>query len=170
MCVKDDFLCRARDYTQRHGLVLGDELGAGVHGIVFATESQPEKGPSYVRSAIKVHRHQLDYGRERDIYLRLQEHGVTTIHSCHVPQLLGYDDELWVLEMTVVSRPFVLDFAGASLDEAPDFSEEVMADWRAEKQEQFENRWPDVQVILRILESYGVFMLDVSPGNISFTN
>jgi hypothetical protein len=68
----------------------------------------------------------------------------------------------------LVARPFVLDFAGAYLDQAPDFSEEVLADWRAEKQEQFGPRWSDVQAILGLLESYGVFMIDVNPGNVSF--
>jgi len=85
-----------------------------------------------------------------------------------VPQLLGFDDELWVIEMTVVARPFVLDFAGAYLDFPPDFSEEVLADWQAEKHEQFGSRWPEVQAILRALEGYGVYMVDVNPGNVSF--
>jgi hypothetical protein len=39
--------------------------------------------------------------------------------------------------MTIVKQPFVLDFAGANLDETPDFSDEVMADGFAEKEEQF---------------------------------
>ena len=82
--------------------------------------------------------------------------------------MLRHDDDLWVIEMTVVTRPFVLDFAGAYLDWPPDFSEEVLADWRAEKQEQFGPRWAEVQAILRSLEGYGVFMVDVNPGNISF--
>jgi hypothetical protein len=69
--------------------------------------------------------------------------------------------------MTVVSRPFVLDFAGAFLDRAPDYSEEVLADWAAEKQEQFGPRWPEVQAILRWLEGYGVYMRDVHPGNVA---
>jgi hypothetical protein len=159
---------RAREYTQRHGLLLGNELGAGVHGIVFATESQPKKGRPPLRSAIKIHQRAADYGRERDAYLRLKEHGVTTIRGCHVPRLLRFDDWLLVLEMTVVGRPFVLDFAGAFLDRAPDFSEEVLADWRAEKEEQFGERWPEVQAILGVLESHGVFLIDVNPGNISF--
>lgn len=168
MSFHDELEHRARQYTQRSGLVLGQELGRGVHGIVFVIESQPEKGPMAARSAIKAHRREPDYCRERDVYLRLQEHGLTTIRGCHVPQMLAFDDELWVLEMTVVSRPFVLDFAGAYLDEPPDFSAEVMADWRAEKAEQFGSRWPEVQAILRFLEGRGVFMVDVNVGNISF--
>jgi hypothetical protein len=72
--------------------------------------------------------------------------------------------------MTVVTRPFILDFASASLDKPPDFSEEVLADWQAEKAEQFEQRWPEVQGILRSLESLGIFLIDVHPGNIALVD
>lgn len=168
MSFQDELEHRARQYAQRSGLVLGQELGRGVHGIVFVTESQPENAPIAARSAIKVHQKQPSYCRERDVYLRLKQEGVETIRGCHVPRLLAYDDGLLVIEMTVVARPFVLDFAGAYLDDPPDFSEEVMADWRAEKQEQFGSRWPEVQAILRLLEGHGIYMVDVNPGNISF--
>ncbi len=169
MAARDDLLRRAREYASRQRLTLGDELGSGVHGIVFTIESQPEGAePSAARSAIKVHERQRYYLQERDVYLRLKARGVDTIRGCRVPRLLGYDDSLWVLEMSIVTRPFVLDFAGAYLDRPPDFSDDVLADWRAEKQEQFGPRWPEVQAILRDLEAFGVFMADVNPGNISF--
>lgn len=166
MSSSDELLRRVQAYAQENELVLGQQLGFGVHGIVFVTESQP--GSEALRLAIKVHRREPGYARERDIYLRLQEYGVTTIRNCDVPQLLHFDDERWVIAMTVVKRPFVLDFAGAYLDGAPDFSEEVMADWHAEKREHFGARWAEAQAILRVLEGYGVFMVDVNPGNIAF--
>jgi hypothetical protein len=159
-----DLVRRAQQYADRKDLMIGRQLGSGVHGIVFSAESQIEGG----RSALKVHEHGPDYARERNVYLRLKEHALTEVRGCNVPELLAFDDELWVIEMTIVSRPFVLDFAGAYLDRPPDFSEEVLADWRAEKQEQFGPRWPEVQIILGTLESYGVFLADVNPGNISF--
>ena len=71
--------------------------------------------------------------------------------------------------MEVVKRPFVLDFAGAYLDSAPDYSAEVLADWRIDKQEQFGRWWPEVELILASLERYGVFMVDVSPNSIAFS-
>jgi hypothetical protein len=145
-------------------LVIVEHLGFGVHGSVFSAENQGKDG----RVAIKVHERQPDYLRERDVYLRLKEHEITNIRGCAVPELLDYDDELWVIEMTVVAQPFVLDFAGAFLDHAPDFSEEVLADWRAEKQEQFGARWPEVQAILGFLEGHGIFLVDVNPNNIAF--
>lgn len=167
MSFKDDLIRRAREYTQRHGLALGDELGSGVHGTVFVAESQPEKAEGAAQSAIKVHQREPDYRRERDVYLRLKENDLIEICGCHVPELVRYDDELWIIEMTVVTRPFALDFAGAFLDRRPDFAEEVLADWQIEKQEQFSPRWPEVQRIIRMLENYGIFMVDVSPNNIS---
>jgi len=159
-----DLVRRAQEYAHRKGLVIGRELGSGVHGIVFSVQYQTEEG----RSALKVHERGPDCARERDVYLRLKEHGVTEIRGCNVPEMVAFDDELWVIEMTVVSRPFVLDFAGAFLDQAPEFSEEVLADWRAEKQEQFGPRWAEVEAILRFLEGCGVFVVDVNPGNVSF--
>ena len=168
MSLTEELEWRIRQYAERNGLRLGEQLGYGLHGIVFTAESQPEQDSPVVRSAIKVHRREQEYVRERDVYLRLQEHGVTTIRGCHVPQLVRFDDELWVIEMTVVKRPFVLDFAGAYLEWAPEFSEEVLADWLKEKQDQFGPRWPEVQAILGELEAYGVFMVDVNPGNVAF--
>jgi hypothetical protein len=72
----------------------------------------------------------------------LREEGIISIRGCAVPELLAFDDQLWIIEMTIVSRPFVLDFAGAYLDFAPEFSQEVLADWLADKKEQFGSRWP----------------------------
>jgi hypothetical protein len=161
---RDDLFRRIQQYADRKGLALRESLGAGIHGNVLAAEYQTQGG----RSAIKGHGRPEAYRRERDVYLRLREHDLTAIRGCHVPALIDYDDDLWCIEMTVVSRPFVLDFAGAWLDEPPDFSDEVLADWRAEKQDQFGPRWPEVQAILGALEAYGIFMLDVNPGNVSF--
>jgi hypothetical protein len=166
MSTNPELIRRAQEYCNRNKLVLGKQLGFGVHGIVFAAKNQAQGG----QSAIKIHDGEAGYQRERDAYLRLQEHGITAIRGCTVPELLGYDNGLWVIEMTVVRRPFVLDFAGAYLDEPPDFSEEVIADWRAEKIEQFGTHWSEVEKILRELESIGIYVLDVSPSNISLTD
>jgi hypothetical protein len=155
---------RLHQYADRHDLAIEQQLGFGVHGTVFSMRHKTDGE----MSAAKVHERGRDYARERDVYLRLGEHGVRTIRGCRLPRLIRFDDELWVVEMSIVARPFVLDFAGAFLDNAPDFSEEVLADWEAEKREQFGRRWPEARAILRELESFGIFMIDVNPGNISF--
>ena len=161
---RPDLVRRLNEYVRPRNLRVGERLGSGVHGIVFTAQSQHQK----IWSAVKVHESQAGYTRERDIYLELQELGVDFILSCEVPVLLDFDDELLAIEMTIVSRPFVLDFAGAYLYLPPDFPEEVMAEWRAEKIEQFGARWPDVEAVLRELERLDIHMVDVNPGNISF--
>ena len=93
---------------------------------------------------------------------------VSAVLGFNVPQLLGFNDELQIIEMTIVKRPFALDFAGAYLDIRPDFPADVWADWEAEKREQFEARWPMVEKVLAAFEVLGIFLLDVSPSNISF--
>ncbi len=104
------------------------QLGYGYDGIVFATSRQ---------SAIKVLRHDRLYFRERDVYLRLGQHSVSNVLGFSVPELLEYCDELLVVEIGIVSPPFVLDFAGAYLDTRPDFPDDVLEEWEAEKLEQF---------------------------------
>lgn len=165
MRIKEDLIRRADQYAQRYGLTLREQLGFGVHGIVFMAQSQTTPGAS----AVKVHQREASFCRERDVYLRLRDRGVVEIRGCHVPQLLRSDDGLWVIEMEVVKRPFVLDFAGAYLDSTPDYTAEVLAEWRIDKQEQFGRRWPEVELILASLERYGVFLVDVSPNNIALS-
>jgi hypothetical protein len=121
---RDSLVLRANRYIERRGRTIRHELGFGIDGIVFSPTCQ---------SAIKVLRYEPLYVRERDVYLRLQESCVTNIKGFDVPYMTDYDDELWVVEMSIVSPPFVLDFAGAYLDRAPDFPDEIMEDWRAEK-------------------------------------
>jgi hypothetical protein len=43
----------------------------------------------------------------------------------HVPEVTRCNDAILVIELTLVTRPFVLDFARACLDFPPDFSLEV---------------------------------------------
>lgn len=70
--------------------------------------------------------------------------------------------------MTIVRPPFVLDFAGAYLDRAPDYPDEVMEEWLAEKVEQFGERWPEVRRVVAAFRQWGIYLADVKPGNIEF--
>jgi hypothetical protein len=161
---KSDLLRRIEEYAHLKGLVLGQELGSGIHGIVLDAKNQLNGD----HSAVKVYRRDTFYIPERDVYFRLRDLGITTVCGHNVPQLINYDDRLLVIEMTIVERPFVLDFAGAYLDKPPDFSDEVIADWQAEKLEQFGEKWTDVQTVLGSLEAFGIYMVDVNPGNVAF--
>jgi hypothetical protein len=154
----------ARAYALRHQLQLAERLGFGIHGIIFVAEDNSKVG----KTAVKAHRSDEPYLRERKVYERLKEAGVSEIIGFNVPQLMDSDDELRVLEMSIVARPFVLDFAGAYLDTPPDFADEKWADWEAEKRDQFEARWPKVQAVLAAMEALDIHMVDVSPSNIAF--
>lgn len=167
---KEAALQRATEYAKKYGLVLGRELGYGMNGVVYVAKGQnPTPGkPSH--SAVKACHSETEFTRERDVYFRLQECGLTTVRSCKLPELLEYNDDLWIIEMTIVTRPFCLDFGGAYLEKPPDFSEEVMADWQAEKIEQFGKHWPEVQAIIAVLEVHGIYLMDVHPKNIAFAD
>ena len=157
----------AQKYGSRHNLYLAERLGFGIHGIILVAENNFKVG----KTAVKAHRSVEPYLRERDAYERLQQAGVHEILGFHVPQLIRFDDELRVIELSIVTRPFVLDFAGAWLDVPPEFSEETWADWEAEKKAQFEGRWREVQAVLAALEEQlDIHMVDVSPSNIAFAD
>lgn len=162
--MEESLIQHASDYALRHRLQLAERLGYGIHGIVFVAENNQQDG----KSAIKAHRFPEPYQRERAIYERLREAGISEVLGFRVPQLIRTDDELHVVEMTVVERPFVLDFAGAYLDAPPEFTDEIWAEWESQKREQFEGRWPEVQRVLGALEALDIHMVDVSPSNIAF--
>ena len=70
--------------------------------------------------------------------------------------------------MTIVRKPFLLDFADALLDQSPDFSEDVLRQWEEEKAEIFGEKWCDVMRVLEALRGLGIHLLDINPGNIRF--
>lgn len=148
---------RASAYTQCRGISICDRLGFGTQGTVFLTDRQ---------SAIKVLDRELHYLRERDVYLRLREYAVKDVQGLSVPQLIDYDDALWVVEMTTVTPPYVIDFASAYLDTPPDYPEEVLADWHTEKKEQFGEDWPRIRSVVYAFDRYGIYLADVGPANI----
>lgn len=163
---------RASLYAQRRGLGIGPRLGFGKDGTVISTlPSDALQGNWNGPVAIKaLSRHDL-YARELSVYHRLAEHGIGgPVRVCghNVPRLLGHDDELLVIEMTIVARPFVLDFAGAYLDSPPIFPADIMEERYAHWGEVFESRWPAVQRIMAEFRRYGVYLLDPSPNNIAF--
>jgi hypothetical protein len=138
--------------------------GMGFHGIIFAAENKSNPG----KTAVKVHRYEQAYLRECAAYHLLADLGVANILDFHVPTMLRKDDELRAIEMTIVTRPFVLDFAGAYLWSPPDFTPEAWEQWEKDKEEQFESHWPRAKQALGRLASYGIHMVDVTPGNIAF--
>ncbi len=150
---------RTQLYAERRSLAIESQLGFGQDGFVYGTSN---------KTAIKC-LHSLElYRRELAVYLHLQERNVKKIHDFHVPQLIDYDDMLLVIEMTVVTPPYVLDFAGAFLRPCLDhFSQEDLDEWRKEKEEQFEDDWPRVKLMMAAFEGLGVYLSDIHPRNVA---
>ena len=151
---------RAESYANRRRKRLKQCFGWGYDGIVFETDSD---------TAIKALRYRDLYERERDVYIRLQDRAVENVLGFSIPKLVSFDNELWVVEMGIVSPPCVLDFAGAYVDRNPfDFSDDQLTEWENEKREQFEERWPLVRQVVAVFRKYGVYLSDINPGNIKF--
>jgi len=129
-----------------------------MHGNVFRAGSSSAAG----EVALKVHLRRDPFEQALETYLRLREAMVTQVLGFNVPQLLGYDAELWVLEMTVVQQPFVLDFAEVRLDFPLEFPDEVWTTWLEEKREQFGERWPVVERVLGEFEA-GYLPVELHP-------
>ena len=136
-------------------------LGDGLDGSVWHVECK-EDLQSW---ALKLYRNALPYRLERDCYERLT--GVFELSGFHVPQVIGSNDEWLALEMTIVERPFVLDFAQAYLDFPPDFTDEVWQERQATWAETYGEEWPQVRRLLAHLENLGIYYLDVHRQNIA---
>ena len=78
---------------------------------------------------------------------------------------MRFADDLLAIEMTIVTPPFILDFAGAYLDPAPEFSAEVWTQWTSEKQEQFGSEWERIVRLLGELKRLAIHVLDPTPTN-----
>lgn len=152
-----DFISRANIYAASHSRSIKDQLGFGTDGAVWSTDRS---------TAIKVFSRAKNYATELESYRRLREAGITDLLGFAVPELYGSDDELLVIEMSLVKPPYVLDFGKVYLDRSPDFSADVMNDWYAAQQELWGDLWPTVRSILSRLQGLGIYHMDPKPGNI----
>ena len=160
-----DLTPKAHQYASRNKLSVREPLGGGIHGLVYLIQG----GTALGGTALKVFHAREFFERELRVYERLRAAQIREILGFAVPQLIGVDNELLALEMTVVERPYVLDFAGAYLDnDAPWFEDEKWEMWETDKREKFGARWAEVQAVLAALEDYGIHLLDVNPGNVAF--
>lgn len=104
--INPELLTRAQQYAELSKIALDWErpLGDGTDGAVWK---------SHRGTAVKVLERERGYHNERDAYLRLQEYGLTEqIDGLWVPKLISYRDELWTIEMDLITKsPYILDFA-----------------------------------------------------------
>jgi hypothetical protein len=138
-------------------------LGDGTDGEVWSTERS---------SAVKAFNYERGCYNERDTYARLAEYGITNkLDGFWIPKMIGYDDELMVVEMDLMqSPPYIIDFAKVKIDRPPDFSDETIEYHEQQGQERFGSNWPVVKSLMATLESYQIYYLDPTPSNIVFPN
>jgi hypothetical protein len=123
-------------------------------------------------SAVKFFDRRERFERELEVYLILSAKGTQCIADHNVPRLLDFDDALLAIEMTIVERPFVLDFAGAKRPhEVPDFDEEIIAEHQERMREMFGGRLDDALHVAAMFRlETGFVLLDIHPGNIAFAD
>ncbi|HET6328256.1 MAG TPA: hypothetical protein VFG04_26480 [Planctomycetaceae bacterium] len=137
------------------------QLGGGIQGVVLSTHHG---------TALKALIRPEFYTQERDVYLRLHQLGIESVAGFNVPRLFAFHDELLVIEMQIVTPPYVVDFASAYLDSPPPYvnDPEIMGPWEDAKREQFEKRWPTVKRVMSAFQLHGIYLSDIKPGNIEF--
>jgi len=141
---------------------LTKKLGAGIDGTVYYTSH---------RTVVKVHVRQQSYQKEVEAYERLRDHRVTSILGHAVPELIASHHIFKIVEMTIVTIPFVLDFASSIIDEKIDFESGAMDHWYRQKRDDFGTNWPKAIAIYNFLwERYGIFYHDLTPKNCCFVN
>jgi hypothetical protein len=150
---------RARTYAANAGLLLNNFLGGGTDGNVWQSSRN---------TAVKALQLQKNFDMELGCYQRLKDHGWVKIGPCTVPRLVDWDAGLLIIEMEMVTPPYILDFGKAYLDSAPEHSEETWRDHEAAQREIWGDHYGDVQAILWRLESIGIYYRDPNPRNIVF--
>jgi hypothetical protein len=116
-----------------------DALGDGKDGRVLKTADG---------QAVKFFKDEAIYRRELRGYQILQQRDIDELNRFQIPRLLRYDDALLAIEMTIVSPPFLLDFASAYIQHEYDrfeFTQEALDERQTHWSEIFADDWPTVQ-------------------------
>jgi hypothetical protein len=123
-------------------------------------------------TAVKFFDREERFNREAEVYSLLQDKDIRIIAGHNIPRLINVVPSLKILEMTIVQRPFILDFAGAKLPhEVPDFDEEIMAEHHDHLRELFGDRWTEALHVAEMFRlATGYVLLDIHPGNIAFAD
>ena len=154
---------KADAYAASRGLEITGILGDGTQGNVWTVRGKNK----LISWALKLHARPQNYRVEKEVYLRLQDLGLVSLAGFDIPTLLRADDFHLALELSIVSPPYVLDFAQATLDWPPDFPDEVWEETRRRWRNLYGVEWPRVERLLGAIEAHGIHYLDVHPGNIA---
>src|SRR5580658_7240499 len=101
---------RIRDYETRYECRFKGMLGAGPGQDGFVMRSDRF-------TAVKFFDRLDRFEREHEVYQVMSARGICFIAEHYVPLFVRADESLRAIEMTIVERPFILDFAGAKRPE-----------------------------------------------------
>ena len=154
---------RAAEYESRYLCAFQGSLGTGVGQDGFVLRSDRA-------TAVKFFDRSERFLRELEVYRILTSKGIRKVAGHTVPRFVRADEQLLAIEMTIVNRPFVLDFAGAKQPhEVPDFDPEIIEEHMEHLRELFEERWADALHVAEMFrQATGFVLLDIHPGNIAF--
>lgn len=164
MIIDDELLlARATSYanSRKIHVLRKEKLGHGSDGAVWRT-NRP--------SAVKALESEPKYKNELECYRRLKRAAVKSLAGFDVPVLEGWDDGLMVVEMSIVTPPYLLDFGKVWIDQPPPyyFDRQRVANAQADGRELFGKNWQDVEVVLyQLRKKFGIYYADPRPGNIN---
>lgn len=149
---------RVRLYAKGAGVATDRHpFDGGQDGTVWRTDRH---------SVLKAFERERAYLHELECYRRLRDSGIgTKLNGFNVPQLLGHSDTFMVIEMGLVTPPYILDFGKAHLHD-PRWPAHVIEGWN----EQMADWWGDdvkqVRLLLAALKRFGIWYYDAKPGNV----
>ena len=152
-------LLKRRDaFCDAHDVVIQIEAPDwGLDAYLWRTDSE---------TILKVHRYRERFQKELATYRRLAERSITRLKGFQFPQMVDYDEELNILELSIVSPPYILDFVEVGLGKMPgNFDLDRI---EAQQSKQFGKDWPDVRRLLEALMQIGIYYDDVHNKNIRF--
>jgi hypothetical protein len=154
---------RISEYETKYACRLIGRLGPGSGQDGFVKQSDRA-------TAVKFFDRADRFRRELEVYEVLAARGIQIVAGHSVPELFDSDGLLRTIEMTIVERPFVLDFAGAKRPhEVPDFEPHVLEEHYEHLQELFGDRFSDALHVAEMFrQATGFVLLDIHPGNIAF--
>jgi hypothetical protein len=158
-----DLISRAASYAKNNGRVIlrKERLGGGTDGEVWRS-TRP--------SAIKVVLNAKNFFDELESYQRLKAAGIHELSGFAIPRLFGWDDNLQVIELSIVQPPYLLDFGKVYFDRPPAdvYDRTQLKAAETEAKSLFGKNWPVVAQLLHALQQkVGIWYVDPKPANIN---
>jgi hypothetical protein len=103
--------------------------------------------------------------------MRLRDCNVKAVNGFSIPTMEEHDDELLAIEMTIVSPPFLVDFASAIFDEPPDFLEDEGHTFEDFIRQRFDDQAELVlDLYYELAARTGIYLPDMHSQNVKFAS